>query len=290
MKTTRGPRILVFDSGVGGLSVADCIHRQLPGLDLVYLADNAGFPYGDKPEAEVVERCTRLIASALGVYAPDVIVVACNTASTVVLPHLRAMTSVPVVGVVPAIKPAAAKTVNRRIGLLATPATVRRPYIDRLIEEFASDCLIERMGHPGLVSWAERLVAGHAVPEGELTEAMAPFRSAAVDTVVLGCTHYPLLLESLRKSLPGVRFWVDSGEAIARRVAWLLAEAGLAVPGADVHPDDALAGEKTAVLAALFSGPAPEGIAPFMAGLGLLPAQVAGNWPAEPGVRAAGSA
>lgn len=290
MSATHVPRVLVFDSGVGGLSVADCIHRQLPGLDLVYLADNAGFPYGDKPEAVVIERCTGLISSAVGAYSPDVIVVACNTASTVVLPHLRASTSVPVVGVVPAIKPAAVKSVNRRIGLLATPATVRRPYIDRLIQEFAGDCAIERIGHPKLVSWAEKLVSGYAVPEEELTEAMAPFRSAAVDTVVLGCTHYPLLLESLRKSLPEVRFWVDSGEAIARRVAWLLAEAGLVVPAPDVLPDHYSAGEKSAVLAALFSGPAPEGIAPFMAGLGLSPVQVVGHWPAVPGVRAAGSA
>jgi glutamate racemase len=272
------PRVLVFDSGIGGLSVAACIHRYLPGVDLVYLADNAGFPYGDKPETVVIDRCCTLIARALEQYPCDVIVVACNTASTVVLPHLRAMTSVPVVGVVPAIKPAAAKTRNRRIGLLATPATVRRPYLDRLIEEFAGDCRVERIGHPGLVRWAEDLVSGGVVPVDELTDAMKAFREARVDTVVLGCTHYPLLLESLKKSLPLVRFWMDSGEAIARRVAWLLeqtdqfADAGR--PVAEPAP--------APVSAALFSGSAPEGIARFMSELGLPVQLVRGIWPAEP--------
>ncbi|MCD1648836.1 glutamate racemase [Marinobacter adhaerens] len=280
------PRVLVFDSGVGGLSVAACIHRYLPGLEIVYLADNAGFPYGDKSETVVIDRCCTLIARALQLYPSDVIVVACNTASTVVLPHLRAMTPVPVVGVVPAIKPAAAKTVNRRMGLLATPATVRRPYLDRLIEEFAGDCKVERIGHPGLVRWAEDLVSGREVPLAELQVAMQPFRDADVDTVVLGCTHYPLLLESLKQTLPSVRFWVDSGEAIARRVAWLLEQKGqLALAegqtcGAGDHP----------VMSALFSGSAPKGIITFMTGLGLAPRLLNEDWPGDaPGVTAIGS-
>jgi len=280
------PRVLVFDSGVGGLSVAACIHRQLPGLEIVYLADNAGFPYGDKSEAVVIDRCCGLITRALELYPSDAIVVACNTASTVVLPHLRAMTAVPVVGVVPAIKPAAAKSVNRRMGLLATPATVRRPYLDRLVEEFAGDCRIERIGHPGLVRWAEDLVSGIEVPLAELSEAMRPFKEAGVDTVVLGCTHYPLLLESLRASLPTVRFWVDSGEAIARRVAWLLEQTGRL----DVAQGPVASAGKQPVSAALFSGPAPKGIAPFMAGLGLEAKRVSEHWPGEPlGATATGS-
>ncbi|SNC76094.1 glutamate racemase [Marinobacter sp. es.048] len=286
MSRQAPPRVLVFDSGVGGLSVASCIHGDLPGLDIVYLADNSGFPYGDKSETVVINRCCGLIARALKLYPSDVIVVACNTASTVVLPHLRAMTPVPVVGVVPAIKPAAAKTQNRRMGLLATPATVRRPYLDRLVEEFAGDCKVERIGHPGLVRWAEDLVSGNAVPLAELKAAMRPFREADVDTVVLGCTHYPLLLESLKESLPSVRFWVDSGEAIARRVAWLLDQTGqLALAegktcGAGDHP----------VIAALFSGSAPKGIIPFMTGLGLAPRLLNEDWPGEaPGATATGS-
>lgn len=278
MNDQMPPRVLVFDSGIGGLSVASCIHRHLPGVDLVYLADNAGFPYGDKPEAVVIDRCCTLIARGLEQYHSDVIVVACNTASTVVLPHLRAMTSVPVVGVVPAIKPAAAKTRNRRIGLLATPATVRRPYLDRLIEEFAGDCLVERIGHSSLVRWAEDLVSGGVVPVDELTDAMTAFREAGVDTVVLGCTHYPLLLKSLKQSLPSVRFWMDSGEAIARRVAWLLAQTDQFVDAGRPVAEPA----HLPVCAALFSGSAPEGIARFMTELGLSVQLVRGGWPAEP--------
>lgn len=281
------PRVLVFDSGVGGLSVAACIHWHLPGLELVYLADNAGFPYGDKSETVVIDRCCALINSALALYPSDVIVVACNTASTVVLPYLRAMTKVPVVGVVPAIKPAAAKTINQRLGLLATPATVRRPYLDRLVEEFAGDCRVERIGHPGLVRWAEDLVSGIEVPLEELNEAMKPFREADVDTVVLGCTHYPLLLESLKQSLPSVRFWVDSGEAIARRVAWLLDQAG---QRALAENQICREGERP-VIAALFSGSAPDGITAFMTGLGLAPKELNEGWPGgAPGATATGSA
>jgi glutamate racemase len=267
------PRILVFDSGVGGLSVAACVHEKLPHASIVYLADNAAFPYGGQPESVVIERCCTLIAGALEQYPCDAIVIACNTASTIALPHLRAMTDVPVVGVVPAVKPAAARTLNHRIGLLATPATVRRPYLDELVREFAADCQIERVGHPGLVQWAEGLARGVPVPQGELDNAVARLRDAGVDTVVLGCTHYPLLLESLRQSLPEVKFWVDSGDAIARRVVWLMEQAG--------KPAGALeyGGEPCPVAAALFSGSAPEGVGSYMTGLSLQPNRVVGNWP-----------
>ena len=281
---TTVPRVLVFDSGVGGLSVAACVRQQLPGTELVYLADNAGFPYGDQPEPVVIERCCRLIGRALAAYVPDVIVVACNTASTVVLPHLRAMTDVPVVGVVPAIKPAAARTANQRIGVLATPATIRRPYLDDLVREFAGHCHVERIGHPGLVRWVEEAVSGQEVPRAELAAAVAGFRTAGVDTVVLGCTHYPLLLGVLRELLPEVVHWVDSGEAIARRVDHLMdglgkREAALQTGACDPKP----------VAAALFSGPAPAGLAEFMAKLDLAPDVVWGNWP-DAGVPATAAA
>lgn len=269
------PRILIFDSGVGGLSVAACVHEKLTQASMVYLADNAAFPYGEQPESVVVERCCTLIAKALEQYPCDAIVVACNTASTVALPHLRAITDVPVVGVVPAVKPAAACTLNQRIGILATPATVRRAYLDELIRDFASHCKIERLGHSSLVQWAEELVRGMPVPQAELDRVVAKLGDADVDTVVLGCTHYPLLLDSLKQSLPQVTFWVDSGDAIARRVAWLLAQAGKPVD-AESNRSNAL---PVQVAAALFSGKAPDGIARYMAGLGLEPMKVIGSWP-----------
>ncbi|GGC80833.1 glutamate racemase [Marinobacter halophilus] len=275
------PRILVFDSGVGGLSVAACIHRALPGAELVYLADNAGFPYGGQSEQVVIARSCALIGECLAQFSCDVIVVACNTASTVVLPHLRAMTVVPVVGVVPAVKPAAACSVNRRIGLLATPATIQRPYLDDLIAEFASDCEIVRVGHPGLVSWAEQLVQGGEPPQVELDEAMAPLRANAVDTVVLGCTHYPLLLPWLRKSLPEVNTWVESGEAIARRVGFLLEQSGRLTEAETTRADGA-----PVVIQACFTGAAPGDIAYFMMEMGIAVARISGQWP---GATAAGS-
>jgi glutamate racemase len=278
---------LVFDSGVGGLSVAACIRNRLPGTELVYLADNAGFPYGGQDSVVVIERCCSLISRALQQLPCDVIVVACNTASTVVLPHLRALTSVPVVGVVPAVKPAAAITANGRIGILATPATVSRPYLDSLIQAFAADCYVKRIGHPALVRWVEDSVAGAAIPQQALAEAVAGFRDAGVDTVVLGCTHYPLLLDALKLALPEVLFWVDSGDAIARRVGSLLHGRGENVSDAE-HPT----GEQPApVLAALFSGPAPDGLAVFMGRLGLRPQAITGYWTGRTeGAKEAGSA
>lgn len=270
-------RVLVFDSGVGGLSVAACIHQQLPAAKIVYVADNAGFPYGNQREAVVVERCQALIEAAMVEFPCDVIVVACNTASTVVLPHLRAATSTPVIGVVPAVKPAAALSVNRRIGILATPATIRRPYLMELIREFASDCSVERLGHPDLVHWIERRVAGTPVPEQALARALQPFRDAAVDTVVLGCTHYPLIGGLLRKHLPEVKFWVDSGDAIARRTAWLLDDQGGGAGGLTNGNSDG--STACPVEAALFSGSAPRGIGQFMTGLGLGVASIRSHWP-----------
>ncbi|RMJ05546.1 Glutamate racemase [Marinobacter litoralis] len=270
----RNPRVLVFDSGVGGFSVAACIHRTLPGAELLYVADNAGFPYGDQPEQVVIERCCSLIEACVQETSCDVIVIACNTASTVVLPHLRARTEIPVVGVVPAIKPASQCTVNRKIGVLATPATVKRPYLDELIRDFASDCEVVRLGDPNLVRWAEELVSGQEPKQPLLNDVLLPFQQRGVDTVVLGCTHYPLLLPWFRESLPGVKFWVDSGQAIARRVEYLLQNAGcMPVPEA---PEE-LAG--AVVRTACFSGPAPAGIARFLEGMGMPVADVKSHWP-----------
>ncbi|WP_148861972.1 glutamate racemase [Marinobacter fonticola] len=266
------PSVLVFDSGVGGLSIAACLHDAMPGIELLYVADTAGFPYGAQSEAAVISRCAGLVTAAMAERAIDLVVVACNTASTVVLPTLRSRVDVPVVGVVPAIKPAAKLSINRRLGILATPATIKRPYTDELIRQFAADCAITRVGHPGLVQWAEDKVSGWPVPLADLRRATQALADAYVDTVVLGCTHYPLIGQELREVLPQVLHWVDSGEAIARRVAYLLGEAGFSV--AEL--------ERTApgrALDALFSGAAPSELADFLSELGLGVGQVSANWP-----------
>nr|WP_282450934.1 glutamate racemase [Marinobacter bryozoorum] len=253
---------MVFDSGIGGLSIARCLHRQVPAARLTHLADNAGFPYGNQAEETVIERTVGLVTEQLRQRPVDVIVLACNTASTVALPALRAATDIPVVGVVPAIKPAAALSGNRRIGLLATPATVRRPYLEGLIGEFAGDCRIVRVGHPDLVTWIEEWARGRPMPEPALSVALQPFREAAVDTMVLGCTHYPLITGVLQRLLPDVRFWVDSGEAIARRTLHLLEVAGFDREEMQRYPGS---GHRC-----LFSGPVMDDIDHFLDALGFV--------------------
>lgn len=272
-----GPKVLVFDSGIGGLSVARCIGQTVPNARLTYLMDNAYFPYGNQPESVVIERCVSLIGQCLQNTGADVVVIACNTASTIALPALRAAIPVPVVGVVPAIKPAAGVSRNRRIGLLATPATVKRPYLDALIGEFASDCTVTRVGQADLVHWIEAWASGHAaLPAEQLSAALEPFRVAEVDTVVLGCTHYPLIDELLRTLLPGVSHWVDSGEAIARRTRQLLTAAGFVMT--QTVPRDVVGVRVNGC----FSGPAPAHIRTYMAGLGMAPDVLTGFWPGTP--------
>lgn len=220
----NAPEILVLDSGLGGLSVCQSLLQKMSGLKIHYLADNAWFPYGELSEDALSKRFLYLCDALLKEIEPDLVVLACNTVSTLVLPALRARYSIPFVGVVPAIKPAAQLSQSKHIGILATPATVQRVYLDNLIDEFAQDCRVERIGSSELVSLAELYVATGQVDQTSLAEILSPWREMSrLDTVVLGCTHFPLLLQPLSQLLPHVR-WVDSGEAIARRVWDLLSE------------------------------------------------------------------
>ena len=217
--------VLVFDSGVGGLSILNSIADALPGVPLVFACDNGFFPYGTKSETELVERVDAVLQHLLADIQPQLVVVACNTASTVALPRLRSRYPLPIVGVVPAIKPAAQQSRNKIIGLLATPATVQRPYTDRLIQEFAADCTVLKVGSRELVQLAEDKLRGKPVDATQLAAILAPFFAnpdQQPDTIVLGCTHFPLLRTELAAASPVPVQWVDSGSAIARRVAELL--------------------------------------------------------------------
>ena len=215
--------ILLFDSGMGGLSIYQEVRRRLPEHRYDYLFDNAFFPYGEQPEHIIVERCCSLITQLVHERQIDLVVIACNTASTITLPALRAALSIPVVGVVPAIKPAAMLTQNRCIGLLATPATVQRPYTSQLIAQFAAHCQVLKLGVTELVIQAERKMAGYEVDELAIRYALQPLTDYSLppDTLVLGCTHFPLLKEEIYRIMPGIQL-VDSGAAIAKRVATLL--------------------------------------------------------------------
>jgi glutamate racemase len=218
--------IISADSGLGGLSVVAEIHRTIPGLRHVYVCDNAYFPYGLRDDADLRDHFLRVMARVFNIERPDIVVAACNTISTLCLPELRSIAKAPVVGVVPAIKPAAALSKKRVIGLLATSATIERAYTERLIAEFAKDCRVIRVGSAELVDLAEAKLLGEVPDRRTIERILAPFFQRPdherPDVVVLACTHFPLLREELvEASPPGVQ-WIDSGEAIARRAAHLL--------------------------------------------------------------------
>ncbi len=232
------PVILVFDSGVGGLSMFREIVKLLPQARYAYLADDAGFPYGGLADRAIIARVNELISQAVERLAPDCVVIACNTASTLVLPFLRASHDVPFVGTVPAIKPAAALSRSKRIAVLATPGTVSRDYTRDLIARFAEGCEVDLVGSARLAGLAEDLLSGRQVPDAEILAEIAPcFRGEgrrATDVVVLACTHYPLLLERLTRLAPWPVQWLDPAPSIARRVAEVLG----APPGASQGAPD----------------------------------------------------
>ena len=217
--------LLVFDSGVGGLSVLGAIRALLPTAPLVYAADSAGYPYGTKRPAEIEARVPALLGRLAERFDPELIVIACNTASTIALDAVRAALDLRVVGTVPAIKPAAEISKTRTIGVLGTEATVRQPYVDRLSAEFASDCTVIRYGSAELVDFAESKLRGGAAKPGACRRALEGLFGQPggdrIDTIVLACTHFPLVEDELAAESPRPVRFVDGKEGIARRTAWL---------------------------------------------------------------------
>jgi glutamate racemase len=218
-----GP-ILVFDSGIGGLSVMSEIRKQLPQHDYCYLFDNARLPYGNLSEQELITGCVALITLHAQRLNACIVVVACNTASTLVLPHLRRLLTIPVVGVVPAIKPAAMLSTKKHIGLLATPGTVKRDYTQTLIQQFAGDCKVELFGTSDLVLLAEQHVARQKIDMDKLHNLLEPIKASEIDVLVLGCTHFPMIAAEISDYLGKGVALLDSGEAVAKRVRFLLSK------------------------------------------------------------------
>ncbi|TCD02227.1 glutamate racemase [Erythrobacteraceae bacterium CFH 75059] len=215
--------ILILDSGVGGLTIHDALRAVLPEAPVLYAADFAGLPYGDKSEAEIAARVCGLLGRMSERFQPRLACIACNTASTIALSMVRDVLAIPVVGTVPAIKPAAAASRSGVVGLLGTAATIRQPYVDRLHAEHGRGTLLLRHAAPELVLAAEASLRGEAVPQDTVAAAVARLRAqpggAHMDTVVLACTHFPLLSGALQAALgPEVRF-VDGAAGIARRIA-----------------------------------------------------------------------
>ena len=217
-------KILIFDSGVGGLSIYQAIKAQLPTAEYLYLFDNAYFPYGELDEAFLIERVCELIGYMLEHYQPDIVVIGCNSASTLVLPALRSRFSIPFVGVVPAIKPAALMSKKKKIGLLATPGTISRDYTQLLVDEYAQGCEVVMIGSTSLVQQAENKLHGNAVQLDQIQQVMQDWsdKEQCPDVVVLGCTHFPLLKDELQAVMGEHVEFIDSGNAVARRVADIL--------------------------------------------------------------------
>lgn len=250
--------LLFFDSGVGGLSVLGPTRQLLPTAPIVYAADSAGFPYGKRTESELATRVPALLGRLVERFRPRLAVIACNTASTIALDHARAALDIPVVGTVPAIKPAAEISKSRVIGVLGTEATVRQPYVDDLAERFAADCIVIRHGSQELVELAEAKLAGAPISIQEVHDAVAPMLwqpdGEKMDVMVLACTHFPLLAEEIAAAFPAIA-QVDGGPGIARRIAYLT--------GGQPWPADNSHG------ISVFTGTAPAGLAPALAQFGL---------------------
>lgn len=218
--------ILLFDSGIGGLTVYDALRRTLPDAPVIYAADFAGLPYGSKTEAQVAARVAGLLGRMSERYAPRLICIACNTASTIALGNVRDVLEVPIVGTVPAIKPAAALTRTGVIGLVGTQATIRQRYVDDLERDFAADKRLLRVAAPDLVGQAEAKLRGRPVDMEVIEQTAAELHIMAgkdeIDTLVLACTHFPLLADELREVFGECVALVDGADGIARRIAYLI--------------------------------------------------------------------
>ncbi|MEP7349049.1 MAG: glutamate racemase [Sphingorhabdus sp.] len=217
--------LLFFDSGIGGMSVVRAVQAALPQAPIVYAADYAGLPYGTKSEAEIAARVPALLGRLVERFRPRLVTIACNTACTIALSHVRAALDVPVVGTVPAIKPASEITKSGVIGLLGTAATIRQPYVDRLEAEFAGGMTLLRHAAPELVHAAEAKMRGEVVDPLVYTNALGGLTAQPggenMDVVVLGCTHFPLVQDELASAAGREMQFIDGAAGIARRITHL---------------------------------------------------------------------
>ncbi len=227
------PRLIVFDSGLGGLTVQRALREAVPEARVTYIADDAYFPYGALDDATLIARVHEVVGGAIAELSPDAVVIACNTASTIALPHLRQAYALPFIGTVPAVKPAAMLSESCMVSVLGTPATVRRDYTRALIAQHGEGCDYTLVGAAGLAALTEAAMSGEAVDDPAIAAEMAPCfvekNGRRTDVVVLGCTHYPLLISRLEALAPWPVTWLDPAPAIARRTANVLAELGFVV-------------------------------------------------------------
>ena len=257
--------ILIFDSGIGGLTILREVRVALPGRRIVYVGDDAGFPYGEWKEEDLIPRVVGLFERCVEAFAPELAIVACNTASTLIMPALRARFEIPIVGTVPPIKPAATQTASGLVSVLATPGTVKREMIKRMVAEHSGQADVTLIGSTGLARLAEEHMRGQSIDQTKLSDELAPcfveHAGARTDIVVLGCTHYPFLVHEMRRLAPWPVDWIEPAEAIARRALALVG------PTPPMDPREAMSD-----IALMTAGsPAPE-LARLLGGFGLLPA------------------
>ncbi len=222
--------ILVFDSGIGGLSVLREARVLMPEHRFVYVADDASFPIGGWEEGALVDRLIYVFQDLVDRHKPSMIIVACNTASTIILPHLRKCFDFPIVGTVPAIKPAAERTSSGQVSVLATPGTVQRDYTRSLVSEFARDVNVKLVGAENLAVLAEEFMLTGTVDDdavsAEIADCFTDRLGARTDVVVLACTHYPFLANVFRRLAPWPVDWLNPAEAIGRHAQSLLTHGG----------------------------------------------------------------
>ena len=267
------PRILTFDSGLGGLTVFREIAKLVPVADHFYAADDAGFPYGDWAADDLVWRVVAVMRRLIAEFDPQVVCIACNTASTLVLPHLRAaFPDLPFVGTVPAIKPAAGRSRSQMISVLATPGTVMRDYTRDLVQAFAAHCRVELVGSKNLARIAEDFMHGRPVSDeaiaAEIARCFVQDGARRTDEIVLACTHYPLLTAHFERLAPWPVEWIDPAPAIARRVEFVLREKAFE------HTDERASDPQSTIVFTSGATPDPE-LSRVLAGFGLMAAKFA---------------
>jgi len=221
--------IAFIDSGVGGLPYLQWVKKHLPKENFVYLADRKNFPYGEKSSTEIVEIVLRAVKSLQNGQSPKLLVIACNTASVTSLEEVRKSVKFPVVGVVPAVKPAAITSRNKRIGVMGTRQTINGPYLQRLIDNFAPDCHVEKIAATGVVSFVENdfFLADLRAKREVVENSVKLFSGGKVDKVVLGCTHFIYLDDILREELGENVEVIDSREGVGRQIIHVLEEENL---------------------------------------------------------------
>ena len=216
----------VFDSGVGGISVLKHMHALLPHEDLIYLADSKYAPYGNKTADEIIARCRYLTQLCLQKNV-KAIVVACNTATAAAIDTLRAEYKVPFIGMEPAVKPAAAASKNGIIGVLATVGTLKSAQFAGLLEAYGRDVKVVTQAGTGLVESVERGILNGFEMANLLQTHLKPLLDAGADTIVLGCTHYPLLADAIRDIVGEKITLIDTGAAVAKQLQRQLSENNL---------------------------------------------------------------